>query len=139
MFKKLFIAFVFSFSTALWSFTSLAADCSGSTMNDGQQGGKYPQQYELSEYESAAGCHMHFHDNPNIASINATIQGNPSLPSVEDRLPDEPLVVVPYDSIGCYGGTINFLSNATEAGTSDMLSTRPVSYTHLTLPTKRIV
>ena len=127
MFKKLFIAFVFSFSTALWSFTSLAADCSGSTMNDGQQGGKYPQQYELSEYESAAGCHMHFHDNPNIASINATIQGNPSLPSVEDRLPDEPLVVVPYDSIGSYGGTINFLSNATEAGTSDMLSTRHVN------------
>ena len=52
MFKKLFIAFVFSFSTALWSFNSFAADCSGSTMNDGQQGGKYPQQYELSEYES---------------------------------------------------------------------------------------
>ena len=26
-----------------------------------------------------------------------------------DRLPDEPLVVVPYDSIGSYGGTINFL------------------------------
>ena len=43
------------------------------------------------------------------------------LAAVADRLPEEPLVVVPYDSIGSYGGTINFLSNATEAGTSDML------------------
>ena len=60
---------------------------------------------------------MKFSENPNIASINK-LQGNPSLPPVEDRLPDEPLVVVPYDSIGQYGGTINFLSNATEAGTS---------------------
>jgi peptide/nickel transport system substrate-binding protein len=57
-------------------------------------------------------------------SINATIQGNSGLAGVADRLPEEPLVVVPYDSIGSYGGTINFLSNATEAGTSDMLSTR---------------
>ncbi len=128
MLKKLFIAIIFSFSTALLSFGSIAGGhCSGSTMNDGQTGGKYPQQYELSEYESAAGCEMKFSENPNIASINKTIQGNPSLPPVEDRLPDEPLVVVPYDSIGQYGGTINFLSNATEAGTSDMLSTRHVN------------
>ena len=34
---------------------------------------------------------------------------------------------MPYDSIGKYGNTINFLSNATEAGTSDMLSTRHVN------------
>ena len=128
MFKKLFIAMIFSSSTALLSFGSIAGGhCSGSTMNDGQTGGKYPQQYELSEYESAAGCTMKFSENPNIASINATIQGNEGLPGVADRLPDEPLVVVPYDSIGEYGGTINFLSNATEAGTSDMLSTRHVN------------
>ena len=128
MFKKLLIAMIFSFSTALLSFGSIAGGhCSGSTMNDGQTGGKYPQQYELSEYESAAGCEMKFSENPNIASINKTIQGNPSLPPVEDRLPDEPLVVVPYESVGQYGGTINFLSNATEAGTSDMLSTRHVN------------
>jgi peptide/nickel transport system substrate-binding protein len=128
MFKKLLIAMIFSFSTALMSFGSIAGGhCSGSTMNDGQTGGKYPQQYELSEYESAAGCEMKFSENPNIASINKTIQGNPSLPPVEDRLPDEPLVVVPYESVGQYGGTINFLSNATEAGTSDMLSTRHVN------------
>ena len=130
MLKKLFIALVFSATTFVWSGSSFAdGHCQGSTMNDGQTGGKYPQQYELSEYESAANCTMKFSDNPNIASINATIQGNPgSLPPVEDRLPDEPLVVVPYESIGKYGNTINFLSNATEAGTSDMLSTRHVNF-----------
>ena len=45
---------------------------------------------------------------------------------VKSRLPKD-LVVVPYDSIGKYGGTLKFLSNATEAGTSDMLSTRHVN------------
>jgi peptide/nickel transport system substrate-binding protein len=34
---------------------------------------------------------------------------------------------VPYASIGRYGGTLNALSNATEAGTSDFLSTRHVN------------
>ena len=127
MFKKLFLALVFSLSTVIWSSSSFAGDCSGSTMNDGHKGGKYPQQYELSEFESAAGCTMSFSENPNIVSINASIQGNKGLAAVAERLPDEPLVVVPYDSIGSYGGTIKFLSNATEAGTSDMLSTRHVN------------
>ena len=86
MFKKLFLALVFSSSTVLWSVNSYAA-CSGSTMNDGLTGGKYPQQYELSEFESAAGCTMSFSENPNIASINATIQGNKGLAGVADRLP----------------------------------------------------
>jgi peptide/nickel transport system substrate-binding protein len=128
MFKKILLALVFSASTVLWSASSFAGGhCTGSTMNDGLQGGKYPQQYEISEFESAAGCKMQFSENPNITSINATIQGNKGLAAVADRLPDEPLVVVPYDSIGSYGGTIKFLSNATEAGTSDMLSTRHVN------------
>ena len=128
MFKKLLLALIFSTSTVLWSASSFAGGhCTGSTMNDGLKGGKYPQQYELSEYESAAGCKMQFSENPNITSINASIQGNKGLAGVADRLPAEPLVVVPYDSIGSYGGTINFLSNATEAGTSDMLSTRHVN------------
>ncbi|MDC1185198.1 ABC transporter substrate-binding protein, partial [Alphaproteobacteria bacterium] len=122
------LALVFSAGTVLWSVTSYAdGHCEGSTMSDGHTGGKYPQQYELSEYQSAAGCKMMFSENPNIVSINDTIQGNKGLAAVADRLPDEPLVVVPYDSVGSYGGTIRFLSNATEAGTSDMLSTRHVN------------
>jgi peptide/nickel transport system substrate-binding protein len=127
MVKKIFLTLVFSVASVVWSSSSFAASCSGSTMSDGHTGGEYPQQYELSAYESAAGCTMSFSENPNITSINATIQGNEGLAGVANRLPEEPLVVVPYDSVGKYGGTIRFLSNATEAGTSDMLSTRHVN------------
>ena len=35
--------------------------------------------------------------------------------------------MVPYDSVGTYGGTLDVLSNATEAGTSDFLSVRHVN------------
>jgi peptide/nickel transport system substrate-binding protein len=123
MVKKLILTLVFSFSVVVWSSNSFAAACSGGSAD----AGKYPNQYEVSEYESAAGCSMSFSENPNIASINATIVGNGALGSVSDRLPSEPLVVVPYDSVGTYGGTFRMLSNATEAGTSDLLSTRHVN------------
>jgi peptide/nickel transport system substrate-binding protein len=89
--------------------------------------GAFPQQYELAEYESAAGCAMTFSANPEIEALNAAIQGNPALPPLAERLPSEPLVVAPYESIGQYGGTLNALSNATEAGTSDFLSIRHVN------------
>ena len=36
-------------------------------------------------------------------------------------------MVAPYDSIGKYGGTFDMLSNATEAGTSDIMSVRHVN------------
>jgi ABC-type dipeptide transport system, periplasmic component len=131
MFKKLILAVVFSLATISWSSFSFAGPCAGngSTQSspNGVAEGQYTQQYELDEFEQLAGCEMQFKENPNIASINASIQGNKALPPVGDRLPEEPLVVRPYDSIGKYGGTINFLSNATEAGTSDMLSTRHVN------------
>ncbi|MBT3902720.1 MAG: ABC transporter substrate-binding protein, partial [Pelagibacteraceae bacterium] len=124
MVKKFFLTLVFSFSVVVWSSNSFAAACSGASAD----AGKYPNQYEVSEYESAAGCSMSFSENPNIGSINATIVGNGELGSVQDRLPSEPLVVAPYDSIGSYGGTFRMLSNATEAGTSDLLSTRHVNF-----------
>ena len=131
MFKKLILAVVFSLASISWSSYSFAGACAGngSTQSNpnGVDAGQYTQQYELDEFEQLAGCEMQFKENPNIASINASIQGNKALPPVGDRLPEEPLVVRPYDSIGKYGGTINFLSNATEAGTSDMLSTRHVN------------
>ncbi|MFT5069764.1 MAG: peptide/nickel transport system substrate-binding protein, partial [Candidatus Paceibacteria bacterium] len=60
-------------------------------------------------------------------SLNARIRGNGSLPSLAKRLPSEPLVVAPYDTVGSYGGTLDVLSNATEAGTSDFLSVRHVN------------
>ena len=89
----------------------------------GVKAGKYPQQFELSEFERNAGCKMTFQGNPDIAKLNAKIRGNTrNLPPVEQRLPSEPLIYAPYDSIGKYGGTLDVLSNATEAGTSDFLS-----------------
>jgi peptide/nickel transport system substrate-binding protein len=89
--------------------------------------GKYPQQFELAEFEKLANCKMSFSENPNIAKLNDRIRGNPKAPALADRLPAEPLVVAPYEEIGRYGGVFDVLSNATEAGTSDFLSVRHVN------------
>ena len=45
----------------------------------GVNSGAFPQQYELSEFESLANCKLSFNENPNIASINETIVGNKGL------------------------------------------------------------
>ncbi|MCB1462742.1 MAG: ABC transporter substrate-binding protein [Nitratireductor sp.] len=115
---------------AYLAFASVAsAACPAITVADmqGVAAGEFPQQYELAEFQKAAGCEMSYADNPAIGDLNGKIQGNPALPALADRLPEEPLVVVPYESIGKYGGTLDALSNATEAGTSDFLSTRHVN------------
>jgi peptide/nickel transport system substrate-binding protein len=108
---------------------ALAAGCPAVTVDDpmGVAAGKYPQQYELAEFESLANCTMTFTGNPDAAAMNARIRGNPELPSLADRIPEEPLVVAPYASIGKYGGTFDMISNATEAGTSDFLAVRHVN------------
>lgn len=111
-----------------WPMTAFA-NCPGITVADmgGIAPGAFPQQYDLEEFQTAAGCTMEFSENPAIADLNGKIRGNPDMPALADRLPAEPLVVVPYDSVGKYGGTLDALSNATEAGTSDFLSTRHVN------------
>ena len=93
------------------------ATCPGATMTDmqGVEPGPFPQVYELAEFEAAANCTMEFSENPAIAELNGEIVGNPDLPALSERLPSEPLVIVPYDSIGRYGGQLDALSNATEA------------------------
>lgn len=109
--------------------SALAADCPPVTVADPRGiAGAYPQQFELSEFEGAASCTMSFQENPDIATLNSAIQGNPDLPPLAERLPEEPLVVAPYEAIGTYGGTLDVLSNATEAGTSDFLSVRHVNF-----------
>lgn len=115
-------------ATVLMSTTALA-NCPAVTIADamGVAAGAFPQQYELAEFEAAAGCSMVFSANPDIAALNAEIQGNGELPPLAERLPAEPLVMVPYEMIGTYGGTLDALSNATEAGTSDFLSVRHVN------------
>jgi peptide/nickel transport system substrate-binding protein len=89
--------------------------------------GTYPQQYSKAEYEKLGSCKLQFATNPDMAKLNGKIRGNPKLPPLADRIPQEPLVVVPYDSIGKYGGTFDALSNATESGTSDFMSVRHVN------------
>ena len=107
---------------------ALAAACPAVTVaKDMGVKGKYPQQFELAEFEKLAGCKLTFSENPDIEKLNGRIRGNPGLPPLAERMPQEPLVVAPYDNIGKYGGTFDVLSNATEAGTSDFLSVRHVN------------
>ncbi|MFK7995541.1 MAG: ABC transporter substrate-binding protein [Granulosicoccus sp.] len=108
---------------------SVYADCPPVTAADpqGVSAGEYPQQYDLVEFQGLASCELSFSENPDMATLNGKIRGNPDLPPLAERLPEEPLVVIPYESIGKYGGTFRALSNATEAGTSDFLSTRHVN------------
>lgn len=104
------------------------ADCPPATVAD-MMGltPEYPQQFELAAFEEQAGCELGFSANPEIEALNAEIAGNPELPPLGERLPDEPLVVAPYQMIGSYGGTVAGLSKATESGTSDLLSVRHVN------------
>ncbi len=106
-----------------------AATCPAVTVGDtmGVGAGAFPQQYELAEFQSIGNCTVEFSANPAIEDLNARIRGNGALPPLADRIPSEPLVVAPYDSIGSYGGTLDALSNATESGTSDFMSTRHVN------------
>jgi len=117
--------------TAQFGFSSAAyaAVCPSATLADmkGVPAGKYPQQFDLAEYQTLANCKMTFKANPAIRSLNKRIRGNPALPPLEQRIPEEALVVAPYDNIGKYGGTFDVMSNATEAGTSDFLAIRHVN------------
>ncbi len=109
--------------------TASFAACPAVTVADpmGVAPGEFPQQYELAEFEAAANCTMEFSANPEIEALNSEIQGNPALPPLAERLPAEPLVMAPYEMVGTYGGTLDALSNNTEAGTSDFLSIRHVN------------
>ena len=120
---------------------SAFAACPAVTVTDmkGVKAGAYPQQFELAEFEAAANCKLSFTTNPKIAALNGKIQGNGALPALSDRLPEEPLVVAPYDKIGTYGGVLDGLSNAPEAGTSDLLSVRHVSLVRYADDLKTIV
>lgn len=92
---------------------------------------QYPQQFELSEFELAAGCKLSFTDNPLFA--------DKGLPPVEERLPIEPLVVAPYTEIGKYGGQMHLISLAPESGTAENLSYRHVQLVRYSDDLKTIV
>jgi peptide/nickel transport system substrate-binding protein len=81
---------------------------------------KFPQQLELDEYEKQTGKKLTFNENPMFAEKVKKEE----LPSVEKRLPEEPLVVMPYENIGRYGGKLRGIAIAYESGTSEILAWR---------------
>ncbi|MGC8972306.1 MAG: hypothetical protein ACP5K2_08990, partial [bacterium] len=66
-----------------------------------------PSQYNSpAEYEKATGKKIaHFSEAPQLAEL--VKQGK--LPSLEKRLPEKPVVIVPVERIGKYGGTWRFI------------------------------
>jgi peptide/nickel transport system substrate-binding protein len=80
---------------------------------------EFPQQAELSEL----GTTLTYSERPEFAALVAA----GTLPPVEQRLPEEPLVVLPYDDCGKYGGTLRGMARAYESGTSEILAWRQVN------------
>ncbi len=93
-----------------------------------------PQQGDLAEIEKAVGK-LTFRDNPLFAERVKSGQ----LPAVDKRLPQEPLVVVPYEECGKYGGTLRGLSRALESGSAEVLSWRQVNLVRLSDDLQTIV
>ena len=58
---------------------------------------------ELAEYEELIGEKLTFSEAPEFRAMVAAGE----LPLVEERLPEEPLVVTPVEEVGQYGGTLN--------------------------------
>ena len=62
--------------------------------------------YNLSDYEALTGRTLTFKEAPSLA---ARVQAG-ELPPVDERLPDEPVVVVPFAELGRYGGSLTIPS-----------------------------
>jgi len=105
--------------------------CPAITMADmqGVPAGVWPQQYELAEFEELANCTLAITGrtefDPRLTETGHLPEGE--TPPVEERLPEEPLVVVPYEEIGKYGGRFSGASVGPEAGNSEWLSVRHVN------------
>ncbi len=88
---------------------------------------QFPQQAELVEAEKQLGRKIAFAENPLFAG---RVKSG-ALPPVAERLPAEPLMLMPYEECGRYGGTLRGLSRALESGTSEILSWRQVNLVRL--------
>mgnify|MGYP001327192411 CR=1 FL=1 len=84
--------------------------------------GAFPGQVEI-EDAGKAGVTLTYTQNPLFDED--TKAGK--LPQVAERLPEQPLIELPYETCGKYGGTLRGLSRAPESGTSDILSWRQVN------------
>lgn len=110
--------------------------CPNATIADsmGVDSGKWPQQYTVDEFEELADCEMSFDSRESFDERLWNLDqffGEPNidgeLPAVEERIPEEALVVVPYESIGQYGGVGHFMSYGPESGDSGFLSVKHVN------------
>jgi peptide/nickel transport system substrate-binding protein len=116
--------------------------CPAITLADmqGVAAGAYPQQYELEEFQTAANCVLSFTGRTEYDARLTEYGFLPAaVPPVEERLPEEPLVVVPYDEIGVYGGRMTGASIGPEAGNSEWLSVRHVNLLRFNDDLKTIV
>lgn len=99
---------------------AFAASCA--TVADATAVGAFPQQLEIEE-ATAAGLSLTYAENPLFADDVASGK----LPPVAERLPEQPLIELPYESCGVYGGTIEGTSRSAESGSADVLSWRQVA------------
>jgi peptide/nickel transport system substrate-binding protein len=105
------------------------------TVKDPQNlSGAWPEQVEVEE-ALAADVKLSYSENP---LFDKDVKAG-KLPPVDERLPEQPLIVLPYNECGVYGGTLNGLARAPESGTSDILSWRQVSLVRISDDFKTIV
>lgn len=95
----------------------------------------YPQQVELKAYEAFLKKKLVFKGNPLFTSKVAA----GALPPVAKRLPAEPLVVIPEERPGRYGGTLDGLALSFESGTSEILSWRQANFVRYSKNNRTIV
>jgi len=87
------------------------------------------EQYNLSDYEKLTGKKItDFHEAPMLSEL--VKQGK--LPPVEERLPENPIVVTPHEEIGEYGGTWRRVW----FGLSDQWGPNKICFEYPLLPTK---
>ena len=60
--------------------------------------------FDLQEFKTVHNCKLNFSGNPDAVTLNQQIAGNPGLLNVSPRLPNEQLVIEPYQRIDKYGG-----------------------------------
>lgn len=111
---------VTAFSATAESHSATAANAMGLDVT-------FANQIELKAFEAQTGAAMAFTGNPIFA--DRVTSGD--LAAVGDRLPTEPLVILPFEQIGTYGGTLRGVAGALESGTSEILSWRQVSLVRL--------
>uniref|UniRef100_S0DEU5 Putative ATPbinding peptide transport protein n=1 Tax=termite gut metagenome TaxID=433724 RepID=S0DEU5_9ZZZZ len=92
--------------------------------------------YNLSEYESLTGATLAFSQSP---ILDAEVEGG-ALPAIGERLPAEPVVMVPYAEVGEYGGSLTLPAVEPKSwwpasqGTTEYFFTRDMRYPNVLLP-----